>query len=358
MYRTGDRVRYLVDGRVVFLGRIDQQVKIRGYRIELGEIEAALARTPGCARRWSSPRRRARGARLRGLCGGVEAPRGRGGGAARTFWRSDCHPTWCFVLRDRHAELPLTPNGKIDRGRCAAGSPGQRRARAGAGAERPANAGRGAAGQHLGRGLRSWRDWHSRELRRAGRAFAPGHPDRRRARDAFQTEPSPCGRSSRRPPSPARRAHHGVVARRSEVSSSRRSSRVPRGRGLRLSFAQERLWFLAELEPGKPFYNVPSALRFRGSWIRVRSSARSRGGAPPRGPAHDLHGRGRRARADPSTTSSRSLCRCAMDRRSPARSCRAAGRDGRRGSPPLRSREGPVIRATLFASGRASTCSS
>ena len=46
LYKTGDLVRYRVDGNIEFLGRLDEQVKIRGYRIELGEIEGVLSQHP------------------------------------------------------------------------------------------------------------------------------------------------------------------------------------------------------------------------------------------------------------------------------------------------------------------------
>src|SRR5262249_30246121 len=46
IYRTGDRAKYLADGNIEFLGRIDNQVKVRGHRIELGEIESILNQHP------------------------------------------------------------------------------------------------------------------------------------------------------------------------------------------------------------------------------------------------------------------------------------------------------------------------
>ena len=57
MYKTGDLARWLEDGALQYLGRIDTQVKIRGFRIEMGEIEARLAEHPADRKKALSSRR-------------------------------------------------------------------------------------------------------------------------------------------------------------------------------------------------------------------------------------------------------------------------------------------------------------
>ncbi len=116
LYRTGDRARYLPDGTVEHLGRIDQQVKLRGIRIEPGEIEAALAAHAGVGRAVVVVREdESDNPRLVAYV----VPEGRerlpGGRELRQFLR-DRLPEYmvpsAFVAL---VSLPLTPNAKIDR---------------------------------------------------------------------------------------------------------------------------------------------------------------------------------------------------------------------------------------------------
>lgn len=117
LYYTGDRARYLPDGRIQFLGRNDHQIKIRGYRVELGEIEVTLQDMP--------PVRQC-------VCTLYEAPTGEkqllayitedkeanstiDTQAVKAFLKTRLPPYMLpasIILLDT---LPLMPNGKIDR---------------------------------------------------------------------------------------------------------------------------------------------------------------------------------------------------------------------------------------------------
>ncbi len=112
MYRTGDRVRYLVDGNIEYLGRSDSQVKIRGFRVELGEIETTLSGQGGvrsCAviARQDSPEKQLV---AYVVADGVLAIPDLAGQLRQTL--PDHMIPAAFVQLD---QLPLTPNGKVDR---------------------------------------------------------------------------------------------------------------------------------------------------------------------------------------------------------------------------------------------------
>jgi len=114
LYRTGDRVRYLPDGNIEFLGRLDQQLKLRGFRIEPGEIEAVLVQQPQVRVALVVLREDLPGdPRLVAYvvtCGETLAA-GDLRAALRQHLPDYMIPT-AFVLLPA---LPLTPNGKIDR---------------------------------------------------------------------------------------------------------------------------------------------------------------------------------------------------------------------------------------------------
>ncbi len=115
LYKTGDLVRYLTDGTIEYLGRLDHQVKIRGLRIELGEIEAVLDQHP--AVREVVVVAYEQEADDKSLAAYVSLHRGQQAtiSTLRDYMKEQL-PLYmvpsCFVLLP---ELPLLPNGKVNR---------------------------------------------------------------------------------------------------------------------------------------------------------------------------------------------------------------------------------------------------
>lgn len=113
LYKTGDKARYLPDGNIEFIGRIDNQVKIRGFRIELGEIETILAQHPDVGEAMAIVREDSPGEKrvVAYIVTQTEVELAQ----LRSFMKTKL-PEYmvpaAFVLLDA---MPLTPNGKVDR---------------------------------------------------------------------------------------------------------------------------------------------------------------------------------------------------------------------------------------------------
>jgi amino acid adenylation domain-containing protein len=300
LYRTGDLGRYLPDGNIEFLGRVDQQVKIRGFRIELGEIEAVLSLHPQVQSAAVLAREEAPGKKSlvayvvpgNGL-GSVEynpveynqselpaneveigliSSKGDGGAVSadelRSYLRNnlpDYMVPAVFVMLDR---MPLTPNGKIDRR--ALPAPDGLQAELSSAYVAPRNPVEGLiAGvweQVLGLARVGIYDnffdlgGHSliatQVISRLRNVFQIDVP----LKDLFET-PNVAGLATQI--EAALKGEIGIAQPVIEPIERVAGSDLPL-EPPQLSFSQQRLWFLDQLAPGNLFYNIPLAVEIQG----------------------------------------------------------------------------------------------
>jgi amino acid adenylation domain-containing protein/non-ribosomal peptide synthase protein (TIGR01720 family) len=257
LYRTGDRARWLASGALEHLGRLDHQVKVRGFRIELGEIEAVLLTHPEVRQAAVLVRESAGSQALVAYVAGEE-PRPTPAGLRDHLRRrlpEPMIPTFFVLL----PALPLNLNGKVDR------------------KDLPAPEWQRAEGSYLAprtpveevlAGI--WADVLG--LPRVG---ATDHFFDLGGHSLLATQVMSRLRGALGIEVPVRDlfAAPRLLDFAARVEEWRRAGTVPaapplvavpRERSLPLSFAQQRLWFIAELEPDSPLYNLPGALRVEG----------------------------------------------------------------------------------------------
>ncbi|HEV2762305.1 MAG TPA: amino acid adenylation domain-containing protein, partial [Pyrinomonadaceae bacterium] len=260
LYRTGDVVRWRAGGQIEFVGRLDGQVKVRGFRVELGEVEAALlahTRVSECV----VVAREDAGGEGRRLVAYVV---GRGGeGLSEEVRRYVAGRLPGYMVPSAVVELerlPLTPNGKIDK-------------RALPEPARPDVAAYAAPRNGLEELVAGvWADLLGLERVGVNDNFFELGGHSLLATQAVSRLREACGvEISLR----ALFEHPTVEGLTGIVEQSLRGEgeqatvmpplvRVSREGELPLSFAQQRLWFLDQLEPNSSFYNLPIAMRLEG----------------------------------------------------------------------------------------------
>ena len=261
LYRTGDMARYFADGRIEFTGRVDEQVKISGYRIEPREVKAAIESYPGVLECFVDARKDEPGGQVR-LVGYVvsEDETKFAAGSLRSYLKEtlpDYMIPSCFVsLR----MLPLTANGKIDRQ--ALPAPGFH-SNVVSDSQLPVTPAEELVAEIFAKVLRVERVGRHQDFFELGGHSLLATQLVSRLREAFAVElplrsvfetPTVSGLS------------RSIEAERSGGRSAQFAElRVAeRNRPLPLSFAQQRLWFIEQLEPESVAYNNPAAMRISG----------------------------------------------------------------------------------------------
>jgi amino acid adenylation domain-containing protein len=280
LYKTGDLARYLVDGHIEFLGRTDKQVKLRGYRIELGEIEAILVELPGIHESVVVVTDDELAEKSLVAYVVFEPGQVLTSGELRTTLKQKL-PEYmvpsAFVFLD---ELPLTPNGKVDR-------------RALPPPHAMPELESSSAAPHTSTEKVLAEIWcEVLKLKRVGiqdNFFELGGHSllatrvMARMREAFQVEvplrvlfevSTVAGLAIAIDEAVVERLDSGKMHQRFPLSpeQQRLTSPVPGRPAPRetrdpvpLSFAQQRLWFFDQLEPGSSAYNVPAVFHLAGS---------------------------------------------------------------------------------------------
>jgi amino acid adenylation domain-containing protein len=261
LYRTGDLGRYRPDGNIEPLGRADQQVQIRGFRVELGEIEALLGQHRGVRESAVIAREDVPGdKRLVAYIvpDGSNAP---GVGELRWYLKDklpDYMVPGTFVIMEA---LPLTPNRKLDRR--ALPAPGQMRTET----ERGLVESRSAVEEILAETLAvilgvEHVGLHENFFELGGHSLMAIQV-MARVTERLQVE------------LPVRTLFESptVSALAEAVESARQTDQIsirtplvaqPRAGELPLSFAQQRLWFLDQFQPGLGVYNIPASVLLKG----------------------------------------------------------------------------------------------
>ena len=260
MYRTGDLARYLPDGNLEFLGRNDHQVKIRGYRIELGEIEARLSQHPGIREAVVIAREDAAGEKrlVAYVTTTPEAGTGELASALRAHLSAGLPEYMLPAAFVRLESLPLTPNGKLDRKALPAPDTAAFARRA---YEPPQGAIETVMAAIWGELLNLEQVGRNDDFFELG-----GHSllaVRVMSRIAVFGVDLPLATLFA---SPTLQGFAALVDQRLNQGATLLPdiTPVPREGALPLSFAQQRLWFLAQLEQRSDNYHMPLALRLRG----------------------------------------------------------------------------------------------